>query len=188
MTICFFGASNPALSPSLCSAIERLGALSARRGHALITGGGRLGAMGVVTDGARREGGEVTGIAPQFMVDKGWMHPGLTGLVATSGMTDRKARMAEMADAFVLLPGGYGSLDEFFEVVTLKQLSLLDKPAVIFNTGGYYDHLLAFVEHALRCGGLHGDGKSHGRGDTFAVATTPEQVMQILETADTRQQ
>lgn len=156
-TVCVFGASNPKLDARLHAGIREMALCLASNGLDLLTGGGKHGVMGLVTDVFLAQGRKVTGIAPQFMVDKGWMHEGLTELIATADMAERKKLMVAKSSAFILAPGGYGTLDEFFEVLTLKQLGAHDKPVAAFSPLDYYAHLFRFIGHAQSLHGIHGD-------------------------------
>jgi len=124
-------------------------AVAAKR-RTLVYGGGNVGLMGVVADAALAEGGRVIGVMPQHLVDREIAHTGLTELRVVSSMHERKQSMADLADAFALMPGGLGSLEEFFEVWTWGQLGLHRKPYGLLNVDGYFDPLLAFLDHAVR--------------------------------------
>ena len=121
----------------------------ARRGIEVVYGGGNVGLMGIVADAALAAGGRVTGVIPQGLVARELAHPALTELHVVHSMHERKALMAELSDGFVALPGGFGTLEEFCEVVTWTQLGIHRKPCGLLNVGGYYDGLLAFLAHAL---------------------------------------
>jgi uncharacterized protein (TIGR00730 family) len=129
-------------------AAQKLGRVLAERGIALVYGGGDVGLMGEVADAVMADGGEVIGVIPEFMVDHEVAHHGITSLEVVDSMHTRKARMSELADAFVALPGGWGTFEELFEIVTWAQLALHDKPVGLLNVGGFYDELLAFLDHA----------------------------------------
>lgn len=125
---------------------ERLGQLLAQNGITCITGAGKQGLMGALNDSVLRFGGRATGIIPQFMVDSGWCHNGLTDLLVTETMHERKACMANRADAAIALPGGMGTLEELAEILTWKQLGLFRNPVIILNVGGFYDPLLEMFD------------------------------------------
>lgn len=133
--------------PHYAEAAEALGRLLARRGIALIYGGGQRGLMGHLADAALAEGGRVTGVIPRFMMELEWGHPGVTELILTESMTERKQKMFELADAVIALPGGVGTLEEFSEIVSWSQLLLHRKPIAFLNTDGYYDLFFRFAEH-----------------------------------------
>ena len=155
--VAVFCASAPGANPLFRSAAEDLGRALAQRGLGLIYGGASQGLMGAVADAALAAGGRVVGVMPQFFVDKGIpaaevAHRTLTELHLTSSMHTRKAMMAERADAFLILPGGFGTLEELFEVVTWQVLKLHAKPIVLINVDGFYTPLLAFIDHCVEAG------------------------------------
>ncbi|HMP03913.1 MAG TPA: TIGR00730 family Rossman fold protein [Gemmatales bacterium] len=131
------------------AAARSCGRLLAERGVGLVFGGGHIGLMGVVADAALAAGGEAIGVIPRSMVESELAHEGVTRLEIVETMHQRKARMAELADAFIALPGGYGTLDELFEILTWAQLRLHAKPIGLCNVAGYFDPLLAWIDHAL---------------------------------------
>jgi uncharacterized protein (TIGR00730 family) len=131
-----------------------LGAAIAAAGFGLVYGGASVGLMGAVADAALAGGAEVIGVLPEVLAGKEIAHPGLTRLELVATMHERKARMAELADAFLVLPGGYGTLEELLEVVTWAQLRLHAKPVILVNTSGYWDGFLAFLDAAVKAGFL----------------------------------
>ena len=133
-------------------AARHMGKVIAGRGLQLIFGGGATGLMGAVADAVLEEGGEVIGVMPSHFNKEGIAHSRLTRLEVVDGMHPRKARMAELADAFVAMPGGFGTMEEFFEALTWAQLQLHNKPVGLLNVNGYYDYLLKFLEHANKEG------------------------------------
>lgn len=144
----FCGAS-PGGDPAYGAAARAMGAAIAGRGLALVYGGAKVGLMGALADAALAAGGEVFGVMPEALMDKEIAHTGLTRLDVTPSMHERKARMAEMADGFIALPGGVGTMEEIFEIWTWGQLGFHAKPAGFLNVLGYFDHLRAFVDHAV---------------------------------------
>ena len=144
----FCGAS-PGGDPAYMAAARAMGAAIAGRGLALVYGGAKVGLMGGLADAALAAGGEVFGVMPEALMDKEIAHNGLTRLDVVPSMHERKARMAEMADGFVALPGGVGTMEEIFEIWTWGQLGFHAKPAGFLNVLGYFDHLKAFVDHAV---------------------------------------
>ena len=128
---------------------ETLGTYLASKEIGLVYGGGKVGLMGAVADAALGAGGEVIGVIPQALQDKEIAHPNLTHLHVVPDMHTRKATMAELADAFVAMPGGAGTLEEFFEVWTWAQLGYHTKPCALYNVGGYFDKLLGFIDHMV---------------------------------------
>ena len=148
-SVCGFCGSSPGAEPAYRAAAEALGREVAAKGMRLVYGGAKVGLMGAVADAALAAGAEVIGILPQALVDREIGHKGLTRLEIVSSMHERKARMAELSDAFVALPGGVGTLEEIFEIWTWGQLGFHAKPAGFLNVLGYYDHLRAFLDHAV---------------------------------------
>jgi uncharacterized protein (TIGR00730 family) len=144
-----FCGSSVGARPNYGAAADALGVALARRGQRLVYGGGDVGLMGVLADAALAAGGEVVGVIPQHLVDREIAHRALSELRVVSSMHERKATMAELADGFVVLPGGIGTLEEFFEVWTWGQLGLHVKPYGLLNVDGYFDPLLRFLDHAV---------------------------------------
>ncbi len=147
--ICVFCGSSPGADPRYAAAARSLGAEIARRGLALVYGGASVGLMGVVADAALAGGGEVIGVLPFPLARKEIAHPGLTDLRIVDSMHERKAQMVELSDGFIALPGGVGTLEEFFEVLTWAQLGLHAKPCGVLDVGGYFDPLLRFLDDAV---------------------------------------
>ena len=127
--------------PKLKSAVEQLAFEMVNNQIKLVFGGGSVGVMGLIADAVLKNGGEAIGVIPQFLMDKEVGHKGLTEMIITENMHQRKQRMADLADAFLILPGGFGTLEEFFEVLTWLQLGLHQKPIGVLNVGGFYDFL-----------------------------------------------
>ncbi|MDX2241077.1 MAG: TIGR00730 family Rossman fold protein [Leptolyngbyaceae cyanobacterium bins.302] len=147
--ICVFCGSSLGARPEYQKAAELLGKTLAERGLQLIYGGGNVGLMGVVADATLAAGGEVIGVIPEFLVKKEVSHSNLTQLHIVTSMHDRKALMAELADGFVALPGGFGTFEEFCEILTWAQLGLHQKPQGLLNVEGYYDPLLNLFDRAV---------------------------------------
>lgn len=147
-SVCVFCGGNPGVRPIYTAAATRLGTALARRGLALVYGGASVGLMGAVADATLAGGGEVFGVLPDFMIKREIAHPGLTRLELVGSMHERKLRMGELSDAFVALPGGFGTLDELFEVLTWAQLGLHQKPMALLDVDGYWTTLVAFLDHA----------------------------------------
>lgn len=179
MKICVYGASADALDRRYFDAARELGALLARRGHALVFGGGRGGLMGACAEGASEQGGEVIGIAPRFFDEPGILFERCTRFIYTETMRERKQRMEEESDAFVILPGGIGTWEEFFETLTLKQLGRHAKPMAVLNTLGYYGRMLDMLEAAA-------DGGFMSRAclRLFGLCDTPAQALEHVEKAE----
>ena len=146
--ICVFCGSQVGGRPRYAAAATALGTLLAQRGIGLVYGGGKVGLMGVLADAALAGGGEVIGVIPERLMNRELGHGGVTDLRVVDSMHERKAMMSDLSDAFVALPGGYGTFEEFFEVVTWMQLGIHAKPCGLLNVDGYYDMLLALLDHA----------------------------------------
>ena len=146
MNICVFGASSDTIDPAYFTAAEELGELLAKGGHRLVYGGGREGLMGAVARGALREGGAILGIAPRFFDEPGVLLKEGCDFLFTETMSERKKLMEDTAEAFIALPGGIGTFEEFIEALTLKQLGQHFKPMVLLNTLGYFDPLVSLLE------------------------------------------
>jgi uncharacterized protein (TIGR00730 family) len=174
-SVCVFCGSNPGLAPAYAEAARALGRELVRRTLRLVYGGGNVGLMGVVADTVLGEGGEVVGVIPRALVAKELAHPGLTQLQVVGSMHERKARMAQLSDAFVALPGGFGTLEEFCEVLTWAQLGLHGKACGLLNVNGYYDPLLEFFGQALREEFLSAEHRG-----LVLVGRTPEAVLDLL--------
>jgi uncharacterized protein (TIGR00730 family) len=147
--VCVFCGSSPGGDPAYLEAARTTGAAIARRGLTLIYGGAKVGLMGAVADAALAAGGQVVGVLPKALMIKEIGHPGLSRLEVVASMHERKARMAELSDGFIALPGGAGTLEEIFEIWTWGQLGFHDKPAGFLNVAGYYDKLAGFLDHTV---------------------------------------
>jgi len=147
-SVCVFCGSNPGLNPEYAEAAQAFGRALAEQGLTLVYGGGNVGLMGAVADAALAAGGNVVGVIPSFLKDKEVAHLGVSELIVTHSMHERKAKMAELSDAFVALPGGLGTFEELFEMLTWSQLHIHAKPVALYNVNGFYDRLLDFVRHA----------------------------------------
>ncbi len=152
--VCVYCGSNFGSRPVYREAAERLGRLLAGRDIGVVYGGGKVGLMGAVADAALDAGGEVVGVIPQALNAREIAHAGVTELRVVSSMHERKLTMAELSDAFIALPGGIGTLEELVEVYTWTQLGLHAKPLGLLDVDGYYDHLGAFLDHAVAEGFL----------------------------------
>lgn len=148
-TLCVYCGSSSGARPAYAHAARLLGARLAHDGIGLVTGGGRVGLMGVIADAVLEAGGLAVGVIPQALLDREVGHEGLTELVVVETMHQRKALMAARADAVVALPGGLGTLEEITEMLTWAQLGLHAKPCGLLNVEGYYDALVAFLDHAV---------------------------------------
>ena len=176
--ICVYAGSNPGTDPAYAEAAAAFATAMAERGIGLVYGGGKVGLMGVLADTILARGGEAIGVMPQALIDREIGHPGLTELKVVASMHERKAQMAELADAFVAVPGGIGTLEELIEVYTWSQLGLHDKPLGVLNVAGYYDGLAAFLDHAVTEGFLPGPQRAR-----LLTATEPDALLDGLESA-----
>ena len=147
--LCVFCGSSHGANPAYAEAATKLGSEFARRGIELVYGGGNVGLMGVVADGVLAAGGKVIGVIPEALMAKELGHKGIQDLRVVKTMHERKAMMAELSDGFIALPGGIGTFEEFFEIVTWAQLGFHAKPCALLNINGFYDPLLRLVDHAI---------------------------------------
>ena len=175
LKIAIYCASSTKIHPDYFEAARALGRGLAQRGIGLINGAGHMGLMGASSDACLAAGGEVTGVIPTFMVEQNWHHTGLTRLIETPDMHERKLTIANLSDGCIALPGGCGTLDELMEIITWKQLGLYLKPIVILNLRGYYDPLLAQLQRGID---EHFMGERHAR--IWRVATTPEEAIDLV--------
>ena len=150
--ICVFCGSSAGSRPAYAAAARELGSTLGERGVSVVFGGGKVGLMGVLADAALAAGGQAIGVIPEALVAREIAHNGLTKLHVVHSMHERKTLMADLADAFIALPGGYGTFEEFFEAVTWTQLGIHQKPCGLLNIGGYYDALLALLDRAVADG------------------------------------
>ena len=147
--ICVFCGSNAGARSEYAEAARELAIALVERKLGIVYGGGNVGLMGVLADAALERGGEVIGVIPQSLLDKEVGHRGVTKLLVVETMHERKALMNDLSDAFIALPGGFGTFDEFFEVLTWSQLGFHGKPCALLNVAGYYDRMLAMLDHAV---------------------------------------
>jgi uncharacterized protein (TIGR00730 family) len=150
--ICVFAGSSAGIRPEYLAAAADLGRVLAERGIGLVYGGARVGLMGAVADAVLAGAGSVTGVIPRALVEKEVAHSGLTDLRVVTSMHERKALMADLSDGFIALPGGWGTLDEFFEILTWAQLGIHRKPCGLVNVLGYFERLLSFLDHSVEQG------------------------------------
>jgi uncharacterized protein (TIGR00730 family) len=174
-SVCVFCGSRPGNGDVYAEAARALGRELARRGLRLVYGGGNVGLMGILADTVLAEGGQVVGVIPNALMSKEVAHAGLTQLHVVGSMHERKALLAELSDAFVALPGGYGTLEEFCEIVTWAQLGLHPRPCGLLNVNGYYGPLLAFFDRAVGEGFIRAEHRS-----LVLVGQTPEEVLRLL--------
>ncbi len=145
--VCVFCGSNPGARPDYVAAAQATGRAIAKAGLTLVYGGASVGCMGALANAALGEGGRVVGVIPQSLIDKEIAHKGLSSNIVTHSMHERKAKMAAMADGFIALPGGAGTMEEMFEIWTWGQLGLHDKPLALLNVAGFFDPLRTFLDH-----------------------------------------
>lgn len=174
-SVCVFCGSAPGADPAFAADAAVIGSRIARQGLRLVYGGGSSGLMGVVADAALAAGGEVVGVMPRTLTVREVQHRGLTAFHEVDSMHARKALMAEMSDGFIVLPGGFGTLDEFCEILTWAQLGLHDKPIALLNTQAYFDALLTFFDHALHQGFVSPQSRAR-----IKLAQTPDTLLEQL--------
>lgn len=173
MKVAVYCGSSMGNDPVYAETAQALGKHFAEQGITLVYGGGKVGLMGVVADAVLDNGGKVTGVIPTHLKHKEIGHPGLTELIEVADMHSRKAAMAEMADAYVALPGGAGTMDEFFEIWTWGQLGHHHKPCALYNVNGFYDQLLGFIHSAKDAGFTR-----EAFAEMIIVADEPETLLQ----------
>ncbi|HEY3272932.1 MAG TPA: TIGR00730 family Rossman fold protein [Methanocella sp.] len=174
--ICVFCGSSPGARPEYVLAAKELGMLLARKKIGLVYGGARVGMMGALATAAVEAGGEVIGVMPGSLVKKEVAHTGLKDLRIVETMHERKALMSELSDGFVALPGGLGTIEEFFEVLTWAQLSMHKKPCGLLNVNGYFDPLVTFIDHAVAQQFVSPASRS-----LVILENTPEKLLQKFE-------
>lgn len=175
-SICVFCGSNPGANGAYVQAARDMGALLARHDITIIYGGGMTGIMGALADAALAEGGTAIGVIPASMNIPRVVHEGVTELVVVDTMHTRKAKMSELADAFIALPGGLGTFDELFETLTWSQLGYQPKPIGILNVDGYYDPLIELIEHGIAQGFIKAQHRQ-----IFAVNDVPSDLLSALQ-------
>jgi hypothetical protein len=175
MNICVFCGSASGNNAVYATAAAAFGKLLAEEGHSLIYGGGNIGLMGLAADAVLQHQGKVIGVIPSFLAEKEVAHQGLTQLEIVATMHERKMRMAELANVFVALPGGWGTLDELAEILTWKQLGLIRQPVVILNTNHFFDPLLEQMRLMVKEGFLR-----QGNFDFLAIAQSPKDIFRMI--------
>lgn len=176
MKIAIFCGSSTGNNPEYVNEAEKLGEFFGNNGIDLVYGGGKVGLMGAIADTTLASGGKVFGVIPQYLKDKEIAHEGLTELFVVADMHERKAKMASMADAFVALPGGAGTLEEIFEAWTWAQLGHHSKPCAFYNTNGFYQHLLAMIQSMTNSGFLNVE-----YSEMLILASTPTELVRRIE-------
>lgn len=175
MNICIFGSANDTIDKTFRDAGEHLGEVLANNGHTLIFGGGACGMMGAVARGMKSRGGKIIGVSPEFFNVDGVLYEHCTEMIYTPDMRSRKEKLEDMADAIIVTPGGIGTMDEFFETMSLKQLKIMDKPLIIFNVNGFYDNLIALLNNSAKLKFM-----SESDLTLFKVTSDPEAICEIL--------
>ena len=175
-SVCVYSASSTKIAPVYFEAAEKLGSLLAKQHIRLINGAGSIGLMRSVADAVLKNGGEVTGVIPHFMVEQNWHHTGLTELIEVTSMHERKQKMANLSDGIIALPGGCGTLEELLEIITWKQLGLFLNPIVILNIDGYYNPLIEMLHNAI---GENFMRQEHAR--MWQVAQTPQEAVDAIQ-------
>ena len=174
--VCVYSASSTKIAPVYFAAAEELGRLLALRGINLVNGAGSIGLMAATSNAVLANGGTVTGVIPRFMVEQGWHHTGLTRLVETDTMHERKQLMAQLADAVIALPGGCGTLEELLEIITWKQLGLYLNPIVILNVEGFFNPLISMLEQAIDQQFMRPEHAA-----LWCVASTPAEALELIQ-------
>ena len=179
MKICVYGAASSTIDPEYIEKVEKLGKEMAKRGHSLVFGGGGNGLMGAVARGIRAGGGKILGVIPQFFEEESVeaIYPYCDELLQPETMRERKQIMEDNADAFIIVPGGIGTYEEFFEILTLKQLCRHNKPIAMYNIKGYYDELLVALERATEKNFIRGGCK-----ELFFVSEEENELLRYIET------
>lgn len=175
--ICVFCGSNTGVNPSYRKGAMELGRLLATRGLSLVYGGGAVGLMGILADAALKEGGQVVGVIPAPLASKEVAHPGLSQMHVVSSMHERKALMAELSDAFIAMPGGYGTFEELFETITWVQLGIHRKTVGLLNLVRYFDPLIELIDNAVAEGFIHRQYR-----ELIAASPSPLELLDLLAT------
>ena len=152
MNITVYLGANEGNNPSLKRAVKELGTWIGKSGNALIYGGSKSGLMGALADSVLNAGGNVTGVEPQFFIENEFQHEGITKLIATKDMSERKNKMIELGNAFIAFPGGTGTLEEITEIMSKVSLKQLNAPCIVYNLNGYYDSLKVLLDHMIEMG------------------------------------
>ena len=173
--LCVFCGTNAGSRPEYGAAARELGALLAEEGIELVYGGASVGIMGELADAVQEAGGHVTGIIPQQLIQKEAAHRGIPDLIVVASMHQRKSQMADLSDGFIALPGGIGTLEGFFEILTWGQLGIHAKPCGVLNIAGYFDALIGFLDHAVQEGFL-----TEAHRETIMVETDPRALLERM--------
>ena len=174
-SIAVFCGSNRGNDPVYANQARELGQLLARREITLVFGGSKVGLMEELSDAVLQEGGKVIGVMPRLLFDKGIGHPGLTEMIVVETMHERKMRMSELCDGIIAMPGGFGTLDECFEMITWGQLGIHNKPVALLNVKGYYDPMVEMLNHMTTQGFL-----KEAHKDMFIISERPEFILEKM--------
>lgn len=169
MNICVYCGSSSGNNKSVKEHAILLGEMMCQREHNLVYGGASRGIMGILADSVIQNGGEVVGVIPKNLFKREVAHQGITKLITVDGMHQRKSIMADRADAFLALPGGFGTLEELFEIITWNQIGIINKPVVVYNLDGYFDSLIRMIDHAV---------------DTGFIKPKNRKILQVAETLE----
>ena len=176
ISICMYGAASEEIDPSFIQGGEELGRMIAMHGHTMVYGGGGTGMMGACARGVTMANGTVTGIIPTFMKDFEDIYEKCTNKIMVRTMSERKEIMEKMAEAFVICPGGIGTMDEFFQILTLEYLNQKKAPIIVFNINGFFDSVLEFIEQGINLGFIHKRVR-----ELYVVRNTPEDVLKFID-------
>lgn len=176
MNICVYCGSSKGNNPAILTTAQNLGEKFASKNIGLVYGGSSLGVMGALADSVMKHGGKVTGVIPENLFSKEVGHTGISKLITVKDMHERKSTMAGLADAFIALPGGFGTMEELFEIITWNQIGILQKPVTLLNINGYYTPLIVMIDKATH----HGFIRKQNR-KILQVAKTPEECIKMSE-------
>ncbi len=176
MNICVYGAASERIDNNYIINGEKLGNIIAKRGHKLVYGAGALGMMGAVSRGVQEQGGYILGVVPEFFTNEEVLNMNCTKFIRTKTMRERKQIMEDNADAFIVVPGGIGTFEEFFEILTLKQLGRHNKPIVIYNINGFYDTMISMLDEAIKGNFINEECK-----DMYPSFADAEEVINYIE-------
>ncbi len=176
MNICVYCGSSNGNSAEILKQAKEFGALIAGNGHALIYGGASIGVMGTLADSVMDHGGHVIGVIPRALFHKEVAHQGITELIEVDDMHQRKSAMADLADAFVAFPGGFGTMEELFEIITWNQIGIFEKPVTIMNIDGFYDSLITMIDKAVNTGFIRPDNLN-----IINIAETLDECLEFCE-------
>ncbi len=175
VNVCVYGAASQKIHPDYLKEAQQLGRLIGQAGLGLVFGGGATGMMGACAGAAHQVGGRIIGIAPHFFNQEGVLFPHCTEMIFTDTMRQRKEKMELLSEAFIMTPGGIGTMEEFFEILTLKQLGRMNKPIAVLNTKGYYDSLKDLLHHCVEQDFLEPEGL-----ELFQMYGSPQELMQDM--------